>query len=52
MLEALLQMEQDGSLLQLERGLYIAPSKPIKPTHMILKKTQQRSIIANGARQQ
>ena len=51
-LEALSQMEQDGSLSQLERGRYIASSKPIKPTQMILKKTQQRSIIVNGARQQ
>ena len=51
-IEALSQMEQDGSLSQLERGRYIASSKPIKPTQMILKKTQQRSIIVNGARQQ
>ena len=51
-IEALSQIEQDGSLSQLERRRYIVPSKPIKPTQMILKKTQQRSIIANGARQQ
>ena len=51
-IEALSQIEQDGSLSQLERGRYIVPSKPIKPTQMILKKTQQRSIIVNGARQQ
>ena len=50
-LEALSQMEQGESLSQLERGLYITPSKPIKPTQTILEKAQQRSIIANGARQ-
>ena len=38
-------------LSQLERGQYITPSKPIKPTQMILEKAQQMSIIANGARQ-
>ena len=37
-IEALSQMEQDGSLSQLEWGRYIVLSKPIKPTQMILKK--------------
>ena len=43
-LEAFSQMEQGGSLYQLKRGQYIAPSKPIKPTQTILEKAQQRSI--------
>ena len=46
-LEALSQMEQG----RLERGQYITPSKPIKSTQTILEKAQQRSIIANGAKQ-
>ena len=50
-LEALLQMEQGRSFLQLEQGWYIASSKPIKFTQMILEKAQQRIIIANGTRQ-
>ena len=50
-LESLSQMEHGGSLSQLEQERYIAPSKSIKPTQTILEKVQQRSIIANGARQ-
>ena len=50
-LKALLQIEQGGSLSKLEWGWYITPSKPIKPTQTMLEKVQQRSIIANGARQ-
>ena len=50
-LKALSQIEHGGSLLQLEWGRYITPSKSIKPTQTILKKAQQRSIIVNGARQ-
>jgi len=46
------QMEQGWSFLQLERGQYIEPSEPIKPTKTILEKAQQKSIIAIGARQQ
>ena len=38
-------------LFTIEVGRYIAPSKLIKPTQMILEKAQQRSIIANGVRQ-
>ena len=51
-LKALSQMEQGGSLSQLERGWYIEPSEPIKPTKTILDKAQQKIIIAIGARQQ
>ena len=51
-LEALSQMEQGGSISQLVQGRYIAPSKLVKPTQKILEKVQQRSIIANAARQQ
>ena len=50
-LETFSQMEQGGFLLQLEWGRYIAPSKPIKVTQMILEKAQQMSIIINDARQ-
>ena len=50
-LETLSQIKQGGSLSQLEREQYIAPSKPIKPTQAILEKPQQRSIIANSVRQ-
>ena len=50
-LKTLSQIEHCGSLLQLEWGRYITPSKSIKPTQTILKKAQQRSIIVNGARQ-
>ena len=39
------------ALSQMEWGQYIAPTKPIKPTQTILEKGQQRSIIANHARQ-
>ena len=42
---------KDRPFSQLERGLYIAPNKPIKPTQTILEKAQQKSIIAHAARQ-
>ena len=50
-LETLSQMEQGGSLSQLEQEWYIAPSKLIKLTQTISEKAQQRSIIANSTRQ-
>ena len=39
-IESFSQMEQGRSLLQLERGWYITPSKPIKPTQTILEKAE------------
>jgi len=42
------QIEQGGSLSQLEWGRYITPSKPIKRTQTILEKAQRRSNIANS----